>query len=352
MRRRTRTTLIALLAVVSTLALAIYLRKQAPPEPARVLPEADAIVYFNLKPLRTLTHFDQHPVAHDAMYQSFIDATGIQFERDLDEAAFAIHRLPNANGPNGPVAYSEVFEGHFDGGKLTQYLATESADTETYAGHTIYRIPHDGRNVRVAVLGYDMVAVSNTPTTEQIHSIIDRYHTAALPFSGSTLLDKHYPAVPLLAQVWGVGKIGLPFSGGNNLSLMGIPLPLPADTTFIASIRYLGSLHLRVEEIAPDADAAKASARMANVALQIFKSLPGSLTNNASSSASASATADAAPDPSEAAMATLLNSATVEQKGNRVLLRATIPVELLEGIFSTSKDIAAPATGGANANSQ
>lgn len=346
MRRRTRTTLAALLAVTSALALAVYLRKQAPPEPARVLPEADAIVYFNLKPLRKLTHFDQHPVAHEANYQAFIDATGIQFERDLDQAAFAIHRLPDASGPNGPVAYSEVFEGHFDGARLTKYLAGEAADSESYAGHTIYRIPHDGRNVRVTLLGYDMVAVSNTPTTEQIHSIIDRYHTAALPFSGSTLLAQHYPDVPLLAQVWGVGKIGLPFSAGHNLSLLGIPLPLPADTTFIASIRYLGSLRLRVEEITPDAEAAKASARMANVALQIFRSLPGG------GEPSGTGTPEAAPDATEVALETLLNGATVEQKGNRVLLRATIPVDLLEALFSASKEMATPATNGAGTSSQ
>ncbi|MGB6934934.1 MAG: hypothetical protein WBD91_19330 [Acidobacteriaceae bacterium] len=55
MRRRTWVSLAIALALLAALITAVYLRKQAPPEVARLLPEADGIVYFNLKPLRTLT---------------------------------------------------------------------------------------------------------------------------------------------------------------------------------------------------------------------------------------------------------------------------------------------------------
>ena len=327
MRRRTWITVAIIAAAIAALAAAVYLRKKAPPEAARLLPEADAIVYFNLKPLRTLTHFDQHPVQHDAEYQAFIDATGIQFERDLDEAAFAIQRMADPNGPNGAVAYSEIFVGRFDGARLTKYLAAQAANTENYAGHTLYSIPHEGRNVRVALLDYDTIAISNTPTPEQIHSIIDRQHSAALPFSGPTLLAEHYPEVPLLAQAWGIGKIGLPFASGHNLSFLGVPLPLPADTTFIASVRYLGSLRLRVEEIAPTETSAQASTQVADIAIQVLRS--GFL-------------GDSAQDPSLANMATFLNSATVVQHGNRAVLRAVIPTGLLRDLLSASKPTSAP----------
>src|ERR1035437_3189851 len=104
MRRRTWISVAIALALVAALVTAVYLRKQAPPEVARLLPEADGIIYFNLQPLRRLTHFDQHPVAHDPDYQKFIDATGIVFEHDLDESAFAIHRMADPSGPNGAVA--------------------------------------------------------------------------------------------------------------------------------------------------------------------------------------------------------------------------------------------------------
>ena len=85
--RRTKLSIAIVLVVLLLLAGAIYLRKEAPPEAARLLPESDGIVYINLRPLRSATHFDQHPVEHSPEYQQFIDATGIQVEKDLDEAA-------------------------------------------------------------------------------------------------------------------------------------------------------------------------------------------------------------------------------------------------------------------------
>src|SRR5580698_7045837 len=217
--RRTRFSIAIVIVVLLLLAGAIYLRKEAPPEAARLLPESDGIVYVSLKPLRSATHFDQHPVEHSPEYQQFIDATGIEFERDLDEAAFALHRMPNPAGPNGTVAFSEVFVGHFDGGRLAHYLGGISSAQEDYSGHTIYSIPSDGRTVRVTLLGYDMVAVSNTPTAEQIHSILDRYRSAALPFAGSSVLTDHYEEVPLLSIAWGIGQIGLPFGDSGNVSV-------------------------------------------------------------------------------------------------------------------------------------
>jgi hypothetical protein len=334
LRKRTWTSILIALSVLAALLLAVYLRKKAPPEAARLLPEADAIVYFNLRPLRTLTHFEPYPVEHDAAYQAFTQATGIQFERDLEEAAFAIHRMPDPTGPNGAVAYSEVFVGRFDGVRLAHWLAAQSADTERYADHDIYRIPHEGRTVRVTLLGYDMVAVSNTPTPEQVHSIIDRYHSAALPFSGPTLLAQHYSDVPLLAQAWGIGKIGLPFGRGHDLRFLGVPLPLPADTTFIASVRYLGSLRLRVEEIAPTEGAAQAFAQVANLTIQLLRS---------------GLTSDTSQDPALANWQKFLNSATVQQKGDRAILQAVLPVGLLEDLLSAGKDAATPP---ADANSQ
>ena len=55
-------------------------------------------------------------------YQQFVDATGIDWERDLDQVAIALHRMPNPNGPNGAVAYSLVLVGKLTG-KSPQQLA-------------------------------------------------------------------------------------------------------------------------------------------------------------------------------------------------------------------------------------
>ena len=329
MRRRTWISLAIALALLAALVTAVYLRKQAPPEVARLLPESDGIVYFNLKPLRTLTRFDQHPVAHDPEYQSFIDATGIVFERDLDEAAFALHRMADPSGPNGAVAYSEVFQGRFDGQRLGKYLQAQSAANENYAGHQIYSVDHEGRTVRVVVLGYDLVAVSNAPTAEQIHSIIDRYHSAASPFTGNTLLSRYYSKVPLLSEAWGIGEIEPSTGPGVQFHVFGLPLTLPAGATFIGSIRYLGSVHMRIEEIAPDANVVKESVEMVNLALGLIRSTQVTIGEQDSNTADWEA---------------FVRSMKVEQKGNRAIFQAIVPTRLVQSLLSAQKAAAAPVT--------
>jgi hypothetical protein len=133
MRRRTRTTLLIAAIVIALLGALAWLRQKAPPEVARLLPESDGIVYINFEPLRAAMHFDQHPVQHDAGYQRFIDATGFVFERDLHQAAISMHHMQNPHGPNGPVAYSEVFAGRFDHKRLTAWLEANSESREKYA---------------------------------------------------------------------------------------------------------------------------------------------------------------------------------------------------------------------------
>ena len=60
MRKRTRYSLLLMLALVAALAVAVWLRKTAPPEVARLLPESDAIVYINLRPLRACDPLRPH----------------------------------------------------------------------------------------------------------------------------------------------------------------------------------------------------------------------------------------------------------------------------------------------------
>jgi hypothetical protein len=330
MRRRTRITISIVVVVLLLLAGAIYLRKQAPPEVARLLPESDGIVYLNLSPLRAATHFDKHPVQHDPDYQQFIDATGVEPERDLDAVAFALERMPDPHGPNGPVAFSEVFEGHFDGRRLAKYFQSVAPTSETYAGHTIYEIPNDGRTVRVTLLGYDMVAVSNTPTAEQIHSILDRYRTAALPFTGSSLLAAHYADVPLLSQAWGVGKIGLPLTDAQGgLTIMGISLPFSPDTTFVASLSWTGKTRLRVEEIAPSAQDAENSANAVQSLINFVRVTQGS------------SLPDASHPEIQSDVQAALNSAQVSNHKDRAVFTATIPTGLLERLVNAPMNIEA-----------
>jgi hypothetical protein len=316
MSRRTRRTLLIVAAVLVLLAVAVFLRSKAPPEAARLLPESDGIIYIDIAPIRTLAHFSKlRPPERVPDYQAFVDATGIDWERDVDQAAIALHRMPDPNGPNGPVAYSMALVGKITGQKLNAWLDSHAAARENYAGHTIYSIPSEGRIVRVTQIGYDMIAVSNAPTPEQIHSILDRHRTAALPFSGSTLLQHHYHEVPLLSLAWGVGQIGLPFSESGAIRIFGFDLPLASDSTIIASARWAGAVHLRVEEIAADQDTAASQAASLATLVTVARGLSVPLGKS----------------KADETLAQLLKTAEVSQHGERVVVTATLPASFLAG---------------------
>jgi hypothetical protein len=222
--------------------------------------------------------------------------------------------MQDPRGPNGPAAYSEVFAGHFDHKRVTAWLEASSKSREQYADRTIYSLPSDGRTVRIVLLGYEMVAVSNTPTAEQIHAIVDRYRTAALPFSGSSVLSDYYSQVPTLSIAWGIGRISLPFWSEGGPRVFGVTLPLDADTAFVASVRYLGNLRLRVEEIAPSQAEAAATTNALQSMLGLLSAAMTTVANN----------------PQSKDYRTLINSATVNQHGSRTVLTATVPLDLVK----------------------
>lgn len=323
MHRRTRRTLLIVAAVLASLAVAVFLRSKAPPEAARLLPESDGIIYIDLKPVHVFMRKNLKPPQPVPEYQQFIDATGIDWERDLDQAAIALHRMDNPNGPNGPVAYSMVLVGRLTGQKLNTWLESRSNSREEYAGKTIYNFASDGRTVRVAQIGYDMLAISNAPTTEQIHSIIDRHHSAALPFSGSSLLEKHFRDVPLLSLAWGVGQIGLPFNESGSISIFGFQLPLPSDATIVASLSpvlpvpgKVGSLRAKVEEIAPSQAEAASQAASLSTLVTLARGYTAPLGDNNANNA----------------LKALLKDASVTQHHDRVIVTATFPAALLSSL--------------------
>jgi hypothetical protein len=356
MRKRTLIPLLIAVILLCALGAMFYLRAKAPPEAARLLPESDAIAYLNLKSIRSATHFDQTSIDRSPDFQQFIDATGIVPERDLDAVALALHRMPDPSGPNGPVAYSEVFIGRFDGVRLDHYLASLATSTETYTGRTIYTIPIEtggprSRNLRIAQLGYDVIAASNMPTPEQIHSMLDRFRSGALSTPGSSLLAARYHEVPLLAEAWGIGHIGLPFSDNGLISVLGLQLPLPEDTDFVASLRYTaaahvlsgGAVHLRgavslkIEEIAPDPAAAHSTVEALTTLLNILRGI-----------SSEQAATHQPGNPSSTAIRDLLNATTLTDHDSRAVLNATASLDQLKALTTahnpTASQLEAPAT--------
>ena len=321
-----------LAAVLLVLAVAVFLRSKAPPEAARLLPESDGILYADLRPLRSWSRFDLKPPKRVPEYQQFVDATGVDWERDLNQVAIALHRMPDPKGPNGPVAYSMVLVGNFTGKRLNDWLEGHAVSRESYAGHTVYSIPSESRTVRVAQIGYDTVAVSNTPTPEQIHSMLDRHRTAALPFAGSTLLTQHFHEIPLLALAWGVGQIGLPFSESGAIHVFGFSLPLEDDSTIVASLTPAlsrgGSLNVKVEEITATEEVAASQAASLATLITIARGF----------------TVPLAANPANNGLRELLKTTQVVQKRNRIVITGSLTPGVLTNLSIDENSPILPAT--------
>ena len=223
MRKRRRLfILFGFVLFAAAVALLVVLRKHAPPEPARLLPGADGYFYANVKWIRRANIAGQMPdVPHEPEYEQFIEATGFQFERDLDQAAFAIHyptAKPGAKAATPePARFSEIFVGRIDNQRLRAYLGKLSASVDDYNSIDIYNIPLEGRTLRVAVLGFDTVAASNHDDPRVIRGIVDRSRKLASPFAGPALLRRYYKYVPIASLGWAIFRVdpvdGLPSRG-------------------------------------------------------------------------------------------------------------------------------------------
>jgi hypothetical protein len=330
--RRSKTWIaIVVLLILGVLAGAVFLRKHAAPEPARLLPDGDAILYANLKPVRAFSDFGKTPRKDgDPDYQKFVAQTGFVFERDLDEAAVSVHgELAGAMGPDtvAPTTrFSWIFDGRFNSEKLTNYLKTLANDTDEYRGVTVYSVPLQGRTVRVGILSVDMVVASNLDGSQDIHGIIDRYRASALPFGGPELVRGFYKHVPLGSVVWSIlrtttaGEHSSPFLPGN------ISLFVPANTTVVTSARALTSVHVKAELFAPsEVDAQKFKSQM-EVFLALFKSIEGSVQ----------------PCGNDKDVKAVFDSIKVEQSGTRASLVAVIPFDFFKKLLSDTPSEVAP----------
>jgi hypothetical protein len=308
--RRRFPVLFGLLIFLAALAAVVELRKHAPPEPARLLPGADGFIYANLSWMR---HVDiaKHlpPVPHDPEYEQFIQATGFQFEKDLEKVAVAIHYASPLT--HNETRFSWIFVAHIDGDKLREYLKKLSSSVKTVSSVEVYSIPLDNRTLRVAVLGVDTVAASNHDDPSVIEGIIFRSRKIASPFGGPALLRQYYkyvPQLPLPSLGFAIFKLN-----SSPSAVQSSPFPSAGPATVVASVRYLGAVHFRAEAFAQDEQAAEQFTSQADTFLQIFHS--------AELSAGAQ-TSD--PDFKRA-----FESMKIERKKNRAVLTAVIPLELI-----------------------
>jgi hypothetical protein len=360
-RRRIIIVSLCVLVFVAAVGSVVLLRKQAAPEAARLLPEADAVLYVDFGTVRNLTAFDQQQLPKLALgYDQFVKDTGFAFERDLDEAAMAVHR-DSANGspsnaPRGATRYSEVLVGHYDQIKLAQYLRQHSRSIETYRDVEVFSIPIENRTLRVALLAIDTVAVSNVEDSGVVHGIIDRFKKVALPFGGPSLVRTYYPKVPLGSLLWAIARVpasisgsgssagshagtpsGVP-SGSSSGSPAGTPagtpakphptplftLPggidigLPGDSDVVISLRMLTTIHARADFYTQSEEAARSFTDQTTTFLALFRSIE----------------ANAQPGTGDADVKAVFDSIKVAQKGDRAEILATIPPSFLRKLVN------------------
>lgn len=312
--RRSLPIVLAVVLVGAALALVVVLRKHAPPEPARLLPSAEGFAYFDLKWIRRANLAGElPPVSHDPEYEQFIQATGLQFERDLEEAAVAVHYPPEGGwGPGDPSPeprYSEVFVGKMQAERLRAYLKNLSTAAESYRSVDIFVIPHEGRMVRVAILGVDTVAVSNHPDPRVIEGIVERSRKLASPFGGPALLRQYYHHVPIASLAWAIFKVA-PSPGSTAAPSRDWSFLFSRPAVVVASARFLRALHFRAAAFAESPDDAQRITEQVGAFVALFHTAEGTV-------------GAGGPDPDVKAV---FDSLKVEQQGDRAVLTATIPV--------------------------
>lgn len=339
--RRTFPIALAVVVVAAAVTLTVELRKAAPPEPARLLPGADAFVYADFSWVRkanagkSLFATSPNPVSHDPDYERFIQETGFDFERDLDAVAFAIHYPQSwpgggTGGPAPEARFSEVFTGRFDQSRCLAYLKRTAQSVENYNSVDIFTIPIYGRSFRIAILGVDTVAASNHDDPAVIRGMVDRSRRLASPFGGPALLRHYYKRVQLASPIWIVAHVEPKAPGFETWASV---FPKPADLVVSASYNPLhlplriDVLHLRAEASAGnDADAA-ALTNNVSVFLTLFHS----------------AEASVGSPGSDTDVKTLFDSLRVRQEGSRAVLVATVPVGVFHKLLESPEQIPADA---------
>jgi hypothetical protein len=323
-RRRIFIISLCVLLFVAAVGSVVLLRKKAAPEAARLLPEADAIVYIDFATVRSLTAFDQQQLPKLApAYDEFVKSTGFAFERDLDEAAMAVHR----SSTRGATRYSEILVGRYDQIKLAQYLRRHSRSVENYRDVDVFSIPIESRTLRVALLAIDTVALSNVDDAGVVHGMIDRFKKVALPFGGPALLHKYYSKVPLGSLLWAIARV--PGSGIGSSSFKphtapsfslpgGIDIGLPGNSDVVVSLRMLTTIHARAEFYTQSEEAARNFTEQTTTFLSLFRSIE----------------ANATPGTGDTDVKAVFDSVKVSQHGDRAEVLATIPPSFLRKLVN------------------
>jgi len=322
--RRFRLIILAVLFVVAMIAVVVQLRKAAPPEAARLLPGADAFVYVNLQWARRASLLTGLPqVQRTAQYQQFIDETGVDFERDLEQAAFAVHYPVSGSGKAN--SGSSVLMGRLDAARLRNYFRRVSRSVDTEQGVEIFNLPVDDHILRAAILGPDTVALSNNDDPSVIRGMVIRSHKRASPFGGPQFLRAYYRRVPFASMAWAIVRVDPKMDShadaGPDAWLKDVPVNpstlLQNPAVVVASARLIRAVHLRAETFTANPDEAHTLTEKLDGMLSMFKF-------------SETETPSGGPD---ADVKAFFDSLKVSQDKDRAVLTATMPLAFLQKVF-------------------
>ena len=316
MRRRHFFLIASLLLVAGALGTLFWLRHRALPEAVRLLPESDAVVFVNVKAIRRVANTNLAGVVHEPEYDEFIRETGIDFERDLDEVAVAVHPLVNSEH-----RYSEIFNAHFDTQKLQDYLRKHAKNIVPYGPEQIFEIPQENRVVRVAILDLDSVAVSNVDDAAVIRGMVDRSRKRGLPQRGPAMVQEFRSQLPLTAVAWTIARV----KAGDNLIMQKIYSPTwGTGFTLVAAVAPSltnGSIQLKANAMAGNEEAAKQLAENVSTLISLYQAIESNAQQGGG-------------DPDVKAF---VDSVKVEQQKDKAVLTATLPKGFLKKMFSAQE---------------
>jgi len=129
---------------------------------------ASAVVYVDLQALRNspfltgLFTWAPRPSA-DAEYAEFVQATGFNYERDLDNVAIGIWNTAKE------ISFFALADGRFDKKKITTY-AMQSGTRTIEGGREIYSVTMSGstRKISFAFMKDDRLAITDQPELSKI----------------------------------------------------------------------------------------------------------------------------------------------------------------------------------------
>jgi len=193
--------------VVALLAGAGWLwwrqRSSSLPELARLLPDGQVLFYANLQPLRQAGLLDDAKndarIKHSAGYAAFIQASGFDFERDVDAVALSMQGVPPA-----PHQSMLLLQGRFRP-QFFRYLQQQGGAPALLEGHRLYRADGPDGPLQILVLDQHRIAVTNASDRAVLRAQLDRAPHWWQPWrspSGPALLQSLRANQPTGALAW------------------------------------------------------------------------------------------------------------------------------------------------------